>query len=100
MPADHASNLPDVSGYAVGILGGTGDQGRGLAYRFARAGLAVRIGSRPAPRGARAAAGRSPLPGAGGHPRGGATRKAPGAAAGTAAAPRGGRAALVPAPPP
>ena len=31
--------------------GGTGPQGRGLAYRFARGGLAVRIGSRNAERG-------------------------------------------------
>lgn len=31
---------------AVAILGGTGDQGLGLAYRFAAAGRAVRIGSR------------------------------------------------------
>ncbi len=30
----------------VAILGGTGDQGLGLAYRFAAAGRAVRIGSR------------------------------------------------------
>lgn len=29
--------LPDVSGLVVGVLGGTGDQGRGLAYRLARA---------------------------------------------------------------
>jgi NADPH-dependent F420 reductase len=39
----------------VAILGGTGDQGLGLAYRFARAGRAVRIGSRKLER-ARAAA--------------------------------------------
>jgi NADPH-dependent F420 reductase len=45
-------SLPDVSTLSVGILGGTGDQGRGLAYRFARAGHAVRIGSRSAARGA------------------------------------------------
>ena len=31
-------DLPDVSGLRVGVLGGTGDQGRGLAYRLARAG--------------------------------------------------------------
>lgn len=30
-------DLPDVSGLVVGVLGGTGDQGRGLAYRFAKA---------------------------------------------------------------
>lgn len=39
----------------IGILGGTGDQGRGLAYRWAGAGLDVVIGSRDAGR-ARAAA--------------------------------------------
>jgi NADPH-dependent F420 reductase len=39
----------------IGILGGTGDQGRGLAYRWAVAGLDVVIGSRDAAR-ARAAA--------------------------------------------
>jgi hypothetical protein len=49
-------DLPDVSGLTVGILGGTGDQGRGLAYRLARAGQEVVIGSRSEPR-ARAAAG-------------------------------------------
>jgi 8-hydroxy-5-deazaflavin:NADPH oxidoreductase len=34
----------------VGILGGTGEQGRGLAYRWAAAGLDVLIGSRDAER--------------------------------------------------
>ncbi|MEV6552970.1 NADPH-dependent F420 reductase [Streptomyces sp. NPDC051597] len=48
-------DLPDVSGLVVGVLGGTGDQGRGLAYRLARAGQKVIIGSRAAER-ARAAA--------------------------------------------
>jgi NADPH-dependent F420 reductase len=47
--------LPDVSGLSVAILGGTGDQGRGLAYRFARAGHAVLIGSRTPERGHAAA---------------------------------------------
>jgi 8-hydroxy-5-deazaflavin:NADPH oxidoreductase len=55
--------LPDVSGLSVGILGGTGDQGRGLAYRFARCGQRVRIGSRSAERGAAAARELSTLPG-------------------------------------
>jgi NADPH-dependent F420 reductase len=50
------SALPDVSGVTVGILGGTGPQGRGLAYRFARGGLKVRIGSRNAERGEQTAA--------------------------------------------
>jgi hypothetical protein len=57
--------LPDVSGLCVGILGGTGDQGRGLAYRLACAGHPVRIGSRSAARGQAAAAELSTLPGAG-----------------------------------
>jgi len=39
-----ASALPDVSDLAVGILGGTGDQGRGIAYRLAVAGQRVLIG--------------------------------------------------------
>lgn len=47
--------LPDVSGMTVGVLGGTGDQGRGLAYRLARAGQAVIIGSRAAERAQQAA---------------------------------------------
>jgi 8-hydroxy-5-deazaflavin:NADPH oxidoreductase len=46
---------PSVHGLVIGILGGTGDQGRGLAFRFARAGHPVIIGSRSAER-ARAAA--------------------------------------------
>lgn len=49
-------DLPDVSGLTVGVLGGTGPQGKGLAYRFARAGQKVIIGSRAAER-AEAAAG-------------------------------------------
>ncbi len=57
------STLPDVSGLTVGILGGTGPQGRGLAYRFARAGQRVRIGSRSAERGAAVAAELADLPG-------------------------------------
>ena len=50
--ADH----PDVRDLIVGVLGGTGDQGRGLGYRFGRAGLKVLIGSRDAARAAAAAA--------------------------------------------
>lgn len=49
-------DLPDVTGLPVGILGGTGDQGRGLALRFAMAGHPVTIGSRSAERAERAAA--------------------------------------------
>ncbi|MEU6390329.1 NADPH-dependent F420 reductase [Streptomyces sp. NPDC046939] len=48
-------DLPDVSGLTVGVLGGTGPQGKGLAYRFARAGQKVIIGSRAAERAAAAA---------------------------------------------
>ncbi|MFE2582613.1 NAD(P)-binding domain-containing protein [Streptomyces sp. NPDC059378] len=47
---------PDVTGQVVGILGGTGPQGRGPAYRLARAGKQVVIGSRSAERAGRAAA--------------------------------------------
>jgi NADPH-dependent F420 reductase len=45
-----SSVLPDVSALVVGILGGTGDQGRGLAIRLASAGQRVLIGSRAAQR--------------------------------------------------
>jgi NADPH-dependent F420 reductase len=62
MTAD-LSQLPDVAALSVGILGGTGDQGRGLAYRLARAGQQIRIGSRVAERGAQAATGIAALPG-------------------------------------
>ncbi|QTD98158.1 NADPH-dependent F420 reductase [Streptomyces cyanogenus] len=55
-PAKDPWDLPDVSGYVVGVLGGTGPQGKGLAYRLARAGQKVIIGSRAAER-AQAAAG-------------------------------------------
>ena len=54
-PAKDPWDLPDVSGYVVGVLGGTGPQGKGLAYPLARAGQKVIIGSRSADR-ARAAA--------------------------------------------
>ncbi|KUJ37212.1 oxidoreductase [Streptomyces albus subsp. albus] len=49
-PAKDPWELPDVSGLVVGVLGGTGDQGRGLAYRLAKAGQKVVIGSRAAER--------------------------------------------------
>ncbi|WP_119729604.1 NADPH-dependent F420 reductase [Thermomonospora amylolytica] len=48
-------DLPDVSGLSLGILGGTGDQGKGLARRFAMAGHQVIIGSRNAERARQAA---------------------------------------------
>jgi NADPH-dependent F420 reductase len=62
MPFDWKT-LPDVAGLTVGILGGTGDQGRGLAYRFARAGQRVVIGSRSAERGEGAAHDIAAMPG-------------------------------------
>lgn len=55
-PAKDPWDLPDVSGLVVGVLGGTGDQGRGLAYRLAKAGQQVIIGSRAAERAQTAAA--------------------------------------------
>jgi NADPH-dependent F420 reductase len=50
----------ELAGLTLGILGGTGDQGRGLGLRFAAAGLSVILGSRDA---GRAAAAASALPG-------------------------------------
>jgi len=45
------TTLPDsLVGMTIAVLGGTGPQGRGLARRFAAAGLAVVIGSRDASR--------------------------------------------------
>jgi 8-hydroxy-5-deazaflavin:NADPH oxidoreductase len=43
-PAPGATD--DITGHVVGILGGTGPQGRGLALRLAHAGQRVIIGSR------------------------------------------------------
>jgi NADPH-dependent F420 reductase len=50
------SSLPDVSDLVVGVLGGTGEQGRGLAWRLGRVGQRVIVGSRLAGRAADAAA--------------------------------------------
>ncbi len=57
-PEDTVSDLdrPRPGDLGIGVLGGTGDQGRGLARRFALAGLSVVIGSRDAGRAAAAAA--------------------------------------------
>jgi len=65
------NTLPHVDGLTVGILGGTGDQGRGLAYRFARAGQRVVIGSRSNERGFMAAAKIAAMPGVVGQVSGG-----------------------------
>jgi hypothetical protein len=65
---------------AIAILGGTGDQGLGLALRFARAGRPVVIGSRVAERAEQAAAGvLEQLPGSDvcGFDNAEATRRAP-----------------------
>lgn len=68
--------VDDLSaGLSIGILGGTGDQGRGLAYRFARAGRRVLIGSRDSARGADVAAELATLPGATGEIAGGANQE-------------------------
>jgi hypothetical protein len=45
-PATAGAAPPDVSGLTVGVLGGTGPQGRGLALRLAAAGQCVLLGSR------------------------------------------------------
>jgi 8-hydroxy-5-deazaflavin:NADPH oxidoreductase len=55
MSDEQAAPGPDVTTLTIGILGGTGDQGRGLARRFALAGNPVIIGSRSAERAAAAA---------------------------------------------
>jgi 8-hydroxy-5-deazaflavin:NADPH oxidoreductase len=51
-----SAGLPDVSSLVIGVLGGTGDQGRGLARRLSIAGHRVLIGSRDAGRASAAAA--------------------------------------------
>ena len=51
----------EIAGLSIAVLGGTGEQGRGLARRFALAGHKVVLGSRSAERALEAAAG---LPGA------------------------------------
>jgi 8-hydroxy-5-deazaflavin:NADPH oxidoreductase len=51
-----ADERAQLSRLVIGILGGTGDQGRGLAHRLAMAGQRVIIGSRDASRAKSAAA--------------------------------------------
>ena len=55
-PARDPHELPDVRAVTVGVLGGTGEQGRGLARRFALAGCDVVLGSRDADRAVQVAA--------------------------------------------
>jgi NADPH-dependent F420 reductase len=50
-----SDELRDVGALSIGILGGTGNQGKGLARRFALAGHSVLIGSRSASRAQEAA---------------------------------------------
>jgi NADPH-dependent F420 reductase len=50
------SGPTDLTDLTIAVLGGTGPQGRGLARRFAQAGLTVVIGSRTEEKGAAAAA--------------------------------------------
>jgi 8-hydroxy-5-deazaflavin:NADPH oxidoreductase len=54
--AGEEADAADLADLIIGILGGTGDQGRGLARRFALAGHRVIIGSRQAERAAAVAA--------------------------------------------
>jgi len=48
--------IPDLKTQTIGVLGGTGPQGKGLALRWAAVGLRVVIGSRSAERAEQAAA--------------------------------------------
>ncbi|SDZ01868.1 reduced coenzyme F420:NADP oxidoreductase [Geodermatophilus africanus] len=50
--SDPIKPLTDVTGLLVGVVGGTGPQGRGLAVRLAGAGQRVLLGSRDAERAA------------------------------------------------
>lgn len=53
---DAGAQSVDVDALVVGVLGGTGEQGRGLAHRLSAAGLRIVIGSRSAERAMAAAA--------------------------------------------
>jgi NADPH-dependent F420 reductase len=46
------TTAPDLKDLTIAVLGGTGPQGRGLARRFAQAGLRIVIGSRTEEKGA------------------------------------------------
>ena len=59
MSADH----PTAARMSIGVLGGTGEQGRGLAKRLGRAGHSIVLGSRDAQRAAAAADGLQPVRG-------------------------------------
>lgn len=53
----------DITEYDIAVIGGSGPQGKGLAYRLARAGYRVILGSREADRATAAATEVSQLPG-------------------------------------
>lgn len=53
---EKGSSMVTLKDQSIAILGGTGPQGRGLARRFAAAGLPVLVGSRSAERAQKAAA--------------------------------------------
>ena len=55
MSEQNAPQGADIAGQSIAVLGGTGDQGRGLARRFALAGHTVLLGSRDAERAAKVA---------------------------------------------
>ncbi|GAA1445311.1 NADPH-dependent F420 reductase [Nocardiopsis tropica] len=55
MTEESTPESADTAGQTIAVLGGTGDQGRGLARRFALAGHTVVIGSRSAERAQKAA---------------------------------------------
>jgi NADPH-dependent F420 reductase len=55
-PRATATTPPEVAGLTVGVLGGTGPQGRGLGLRLAAAGQRVLLGSREAGRAVEVAA--------------------------------------------
>lgn len=55
--------MMDIKGVKIGIVGGTGEEGRGLALRFARTGARVVIGSRTVEKAREAAAEVNQLPG-------------------------------------
>ena len=48
MALDRRSSRAKLAGMRIGLIGGTGKEGRGLALRWARAGHEILIGSRDA----------------------------------------------------
>jgi NADPH-dependent F420 reductase len=52
---ENRGSIPGVTTYRIAVMGGTGPQGKGLGYRFARHGHDVVVGSRAAEKAAAAA---------------------------------------------